>query len=106
MRAAAEGEDASVKSVQMENRLYPLRELYAELLMENGKPREALTHFEAALRENPKRYRSLYGVAVAAKAADQKATAAQHFESLLALAKDADNLRPELAQAKAFLANR
>src|SRR4030095_2999882 len=34
MRAAADGEDGSVKHVAMENRLYPLRELYAELLLE------------------------------------------------------------------------
>ena len=38
MRAAADGEDGSVKHVAMENRLYPLRELYAELLLEMGQP--------------------------------------------------------------------
>ena len=42
MRAAADGEDGSVKHVAMENRLYPLRELYAELLLETGQPAAAL----------------------------------------------------------------
>ena len=36
MRSAAEGEDGSVKHVSMENRLYPMRELFAELLLESG----------------------------------------------------------------------
>jgi len=31
MRAAADEEDGSIKHVAMENRLYPLRELYAAL---------------------------------------------------------------------------
>src|SRR5262249_41629091 len=34
MRAAADGEDGSIKNVIMENRLYPLREMLAELLLE------------------------------------------------------------------------
>src|SRR5262249_29672704 len=36
MRSAADGEDGSVKHVAMENRLYPMRELFAELLLESG----------------------------------------------------------------------
>ena len=34
MRAAADGEDGSVKHVAMENRLYPMRELLGELLLQ------------------------------------------------------------------------
>jgi hypothetical protein len=45
MRAAADGEDGSVKHVAMENRLYPLRELFAELLLETGQPAAALSEF-------------------------------------------------------------
>src|SRR5262245_17780954 len=44
MRAAADGEDGSVKHVAMENRLYPLRELYAELLLEMGQLPHVLGH--------------------------------------------------------------
>ena len=51
MRAAADGEDGSVKHVAMENRLYPLRELYAELLLEAGQPAAALREFETALEQ-------------------------------------------------------
>src|SRR5207253_8804912 len=44
MRAAADDEDGSVKHVAMENRLYPMRELLGELLLQQG-------HAPAALRE-------------------------------------------------------
>ena len=57
MRAAADGEDGSVKHISMENRLYPMRELFAELLLEVGQAAPALREFEAALKENPNRYR-------------------------------------------------
>jgi len=42
MRQAADLEDASEKHVAMENRLYPMRELLADLLMDAGRPNQAL----------------------------------------------------------------
>src|SRR5207245_2493144 len=68
MRSAADGEDGSVKHVAMENRLYPMRELFAELLLETGQAASALREFEAALKEQPNRYRGLYGSARVAEA--------------------------------------
>jgi hypothetical protein len=59
VRAAAEGEDGGVKHVAMENRLYPMRELYAELLLDTGRPAAALREFENALEQTPNRYRVL-----------------------------------------------
>jgi hypothetical protein len=38
MRTAANNEAGSLKHVAMENRLYPFRELLAELLLEMGQP--------------------------------------------------------------------
>ena len=72
MRAAADGEDGSVKHVAMENRLFPLRELYAELLLEAGQPAAALKEFETALEQTPNRYRTLLGIARAANAAGDR----------------------------------
>src|SRR2546422_8160126 len=69
MRDAADNEDASVKHVAMENRLYPMRELLGELLLQMGQAAPALREFEASLRENPNRYRGLYGAARAAEVA-------------------------------------
>ena len=53
MRAAADGEDGSIKNVIMENRLYPLREMLAELLLEVGQPAAALKEYEAGLKQTP-----------------------------------------------------
>jgi tetratricopeptide (TPR) repeat protein len=103
MRAAADGEDGSIKHVAMENRLYPMRELLGELLLSNGQPAAALAEFEASLKENPNRYRGLSGAGRAAEAAGDRSRAAAYFEKLLALASKADTPRPELARAKSFL---
>ena len=104
MKAAADSEDASVKNVQMENRLYPLREMYAELLLENGKAAQSYPHYEVSLRETPNRYRVLYGAAMAAHAMGDRVAAKRHFEALVALSKNAAGPRPELARARGMIA--
>jgi hypothetical protein len=106
MRAAASGEDGSVKHVAMENRLYPLRELLAELLLEVGQPAAAMTEFETALRQTPNRYRALLGIARAAHAAGDDPKASDYYGKLIDLAKNADTDRPETQEAKAFLDRR
>jgi tetratricopeptide (TPR) repeat protein len=106
MRAAADGEDGSVKHVAMENRLYPMRELFAELLLETGQAAPALREFEAALKENPNRYRGLYGAARAAEAAGDRQKAETYFAKFVAISAKADTDRPEIAQAKTFLAKK
>src|SRR5215470_5031771 len=90
MRAAADGEDGSVKHVAMENRLYPMRELYADLLLEIGQPAAALKEYETALEQTPNRYRSLLGIARAANAAGDREKAAAYYGKLVNLAKNAD----------------
>src|SRR6478672_1748225 len=106
MRAAADGEDGSVKHVAMENRLYPLRELFAELLLETGQPAAALSEFEAALKQTPNRYRAFLGIARAANAAGDRQKASEYYGKLMDLAKNADTERQEIREAKNFLAQR
>jgi tetratricopeptide (TPR) repeat protein len=106
MRSAADGEDASVKHISMENRLYPMRELFGELLLEMGQAASALREFEAALKENPNRYRGLYGAARAAEAAGDRQKAEAYFAKFVAVSAKADTDRPEIAQAKTFLAKK
>jgi tetratricopeptide (TPR) repeat protein len=106
MRGAADGEDASVKHVAMENRLYPMRELLGELLLQQGQAPAALREFEAALKENPNRYRGLYGAGRAAEVAGERQKAAGYYEKLVALASKADTPRPEIARAKTFIGAR
>ncbi len=106
MRAAADGEDGSIKHVAMENRLYPMRELLGELLLQSGQAAAALREFESANTENPNRFRGLYGAARAAEAAGDRARATAYFEKLVALASKADTVRPETTYARAFLGRR
>jgi tetratricopeptide (TPR) repeat protein len=104
MRAAADGEDGSLKNVIMENRLYPLREMLAELLLEVGQPAAALKEYETALRQTPNRYRAFWGAARASDVVGNRAQASEYFSKLVNLAKNADTERPEVREANAFLA--
>ena len=104
MRAAADVEDNSEKHIAMENRLYPMRELLGDMLMDQQQPAQALTEYETALQSTPNRLRGLYGAAKAAEGAGQLEKATTYFSKLAELTKDADTGRMEIREAKAFLA--
>jgi tetratricopeptide (TPR) repeat protein len=106
MRAAADGEDGSVKNVSMENRLYPFRELLGELLLEMDRPADALIEFKTALKATPNRYRVLLGIARAANAAGDRQTASDYYRKLMELARNADTERPETREARSFFARK
>jgi tetratricopeptide (TPR) repeat protein len=106
MRAAADVEDNSEKHIAMENRLYPMRELLGDLLLEQQQPEQAVTEYESSLRSMPNRLRGLYGAAKAAEGARQPEKAVSYFRKLVELTKDADTDRVEIREAKAFLASR
>ena len=102
MRTAADNEDGSLKHVAMENRLYPFRELLAELLLEMGQPAAALNEFETALKQTPNRFRAFWGAARAADSAGDRQKASEYFDKLVDLAKNADTERQEIREAKAY----
>ena len=106
MRSAADLEDGSDKHVAMENRLWPMRELLGELLLELNEPALALKEFETSLGEARNRLRGIYGAAKSAQMAGDRRKAAMFYEEVLALAKNADSDRHEIREAKAFLATR
>jgi high-affinity K+ transport system ATPase subunit B len=54
----------------------------------------------------PNRFRGLYGTALAAEASGDRQKAAAYFAKLVAMTKDGNNARPELARAKAYVAAR
>jgi len=105
MRAAADLEDASEKHVAMENRLYPMRELLADMLLAQGEAAGALTEYETSLKNAPMRLRGFYGAAKAAEAAGDTKKAREYFEKLTRLTRYADGDRPELREAKQRLAS-
>jgi hypothetical protein len=102
MRAAADVEDSSEKHIAMENRLYPMRELLGDLLLEQQQPGSALTEYETSLESTPNRLRGLYGAAKAAEAASQPEKATAYFRKLAELTKDAETDRVEVREAKAY----
>jgi tetratricopeptide (TPR) repeat protein len=106
MRAAADLEDNSEKHIAMENRLYPMRELLGDLLLAQQQPAQALKEYEASNQSTPNRLRGLYGAAKSAQEAGLQDKAATHFGKLADLTKDADTERPEIREAKAFVAKR
>ena len=104
MRAAADREDASEKHVAMENRLWPMRELLGELLLELNQPALALPEFDASLQVARNRFRGLYGAARAAELSGNRPRARAYYRQLLALTARPDAAdRAELRQARAFL---
>src|SRR2546430_1794290 len=84
----------------------PAHELFGEILLQAGRPREAQREFARALQLAPKRALSLRGLGRAAAAAGDATTAARAYAELRAIWHRADADRPELAEAARFLAAR
>ena len=84
----------------------PANELFGKLLIEINRPAEAEERFAETLKRTPGRPMAVYGIARAAEARGDNATAKQRYEELLTTWKDADPSRPELVTAKKFLAQR
>jgi tetratricopeptide (TPR) repeat protein len=104
VRAAAELDATMDKHPATPAEVLPARELLADLLLELHDPAAALTAYEQSLQVDRNRFRSILGMARAAKATGDASRARQAYEKLVALAS-AGTDRPELAEAKAFLAN-
>jgi tetratricopeptide (TPR) repeat protein len=105
MSDAADAEDKTEKHPVTPGQLAPARELYGEMLLQASKPADALTAFEATLRKQPNRLNATLGAADAAAAAGDGAKARQYYTAAVALASGASVARPEVAQARAFLAS-
>jgi tetratricopeptide (TPR) repeat protein len=103
-RAAADREDATEKHPVTPGPIVPARELLGELLLDLGRPAEALREFEASQQREPNRLRAYYGVARAAELSGDVAKARVQYGQLVTLTAQADTERPEVKQAKAFLA--
>jgi tetratricopeptide (TPR) repeat protein len=105
MRTAADLEDASEKHVAMENRLYPMRELLADMLMVQNQPKAALSEYETSMKNAPLRLRGFYGAAKAADAVGDTKKAREYFDKLARLTRNADGDRPELQEARKRVAS-
>src|SRR6185503_10010780 len=82
-QAAADLEDVTEKQPITPAELLPARELQADMLVAVGRYREAQVAYEATLKREPNRARSLFGVARAAELAGDRAGARQRYDTFL-----------------------
>jgi hypothetical protein len=103
MEAAVAIEDAIDSLSQPPYPIIPAHELYGSLLMDMGRPAEARKQFEETLRRTPGRPKAIVGIARAAEATGDTATARAKYTRLIEMWKSADQDRPELQAARRFL---
>lgn len=107
MELAAQLEDATEKSAVTPGPLCPARELLGEMWLELHQPAKALAQFEATLKKEPGRFRSLYGAAHAARLIGVRDKSEGYYRELLRVCAHADTpLRPELKEAQLALVHK
>jgi tetratricopeptide (TPR) repeat protein len=107
MRHAAALEDGTEKAAVTPGPLAPARELLGEMLLQLGRPGDALDEFERTLQREPNRFRTVFDAATAASRAGDVAKARRYYEMLLKICARADDpARPELVEAKRQTAKR
>ena len=94
MRDAAAREDATEKSAVTPGPLSPARELLGDMLMDAGRPAEALAEYRRTLAKEPNRFRALDGAWRAATAAGDGTAAASYASELKALTGSAPDRPP------------
>ena len=107
MQSAAELEDGTDKSAVTPGPLAPARELLGEMLLEVNEPARALEQFEATLKKEPRRFRSLYGAAHAAQLGGNRESSQRYFRELLRGCVRSDKpARSELQEAERSLSQK
>jgi len=99
LRSVADKQDAEGKGeVEL-----PAREMLGDMLFGINRLREALAEYEKSLNTDPNRFNGLYGAARSAELLQQPRTSARYYAELLKN-RDTPSQRPELSDAKEFLA--
>lgn len=106
LRTAADHEDAVDKHPVTPGALLPVREILADVLLENGAAHDALNEYEAVLKIAPRRFNATAGAAKAAGQAGDETKARAYAMQLLEIARDAEVSRPDLVWARGYLAKR
>lgn len=101
---AASIEDGTDKHPVTPGQVLPAREVLADLLLEARRFAEARQAYEAVLKKEPGRARSVFGKARAAELAGDRAAARAGYREYMTLMEGATAARPEIEQARRFLA--
>ena len=103
MSAAADAEDKTEKHPVTPGVPMPARELYGVMLLDRGKPTEALVAFEATLKKEPNRLHAYMSAAKAAEKSGDSAKAKEYYGKVVAIAANADTSRTDVADARAYV---
>ena len=106
MRSAAALEDSTDKSPVTPGPILPAHEQVGDLLMELGKPAEALAEYRADLAASPNRLNGVFGAARSARLAGDTNSARAGYAKLIELCGNADGAREQVAEARAYLEGR
>jgi len=106
LRESAALEDKSGTHPVTPGQILPAREQLGDLLLELGRPEEALVEYEKSLEAFPNRFHAHYGAARAAERGGKADAARKHYEHLLEMSPNADGWREERTAAKEFLSRR
>jgi tetratricopeptide (TPR) repeat protein len=98
-REAADLEETVEKHPVTPGPLLPTRELEGDLLLELGRPADALAAYQRTLEREPRRARSLFGAARAAEQLGDTETATARYREILEIMKDGQPNRPEIVAA-------
>ncbi len=101
-RTAAALDDRTGKHPVTPGAILPARELLADMLLELGRPAEALREYESSLRSAPSRFNGLYGAARAAELSGDKSKARGLYGQLVAGCGARSN-RKEVREAREYL---
>ena len=102
MRAAADLDDATEKHPVTPGSILPAREQLGELLLDLGRPGDALVEYEASLKRAPRRLSGLFGAARAAKLAGDRSKAGRYYAELAEVTRGSDGTLLEVKEARAF----
>ena len=103
MQLAATLDDESEKSARSPGPEAPARELLGQLLLELGRPAEALKEFEKSLARDPRKFHSVYGAALAAEQSGDREAATRLYQQLIENCECEGAGRSEIRHAQDFL---
>ena len=105
LTTAAALEDTTDKAAITPGPLAPAHELLGEMLLEANRPADALKEFEASLKKEPNRFRSVSGAGRAAESAGERGKARAYYDQLVQICEPGDrNVRPDLDHARQYTA--
>jgi hypothetical protein len=103
LKEAAAIEDSVDDLPQPPYPVIPATELAGNLLLDFNRPVEAVPYFQKTLQRTPNRPKAIFGLARAAQAMGDNATATERYREFLSIWKNADPDCPEVPAAKTFL---